>query len=143
MLIGFHEWGQILVHESLYVDGKAKLTFSVLFSWIFYPFGLLLGVSFKDSFLASALLSKKLFLNEIMAYADLRDYFNLLSERSTIILSYALCGFANFSSIGIQVGGISALEGSKRTELSQLGMKALLGGTIAAYLTGCLAGILI
>lgn len=143
MLIAFDDWGRILVHESLYVEGKAKLTFSVLFSWIFYPFGLLLGVSFQDSFLASAVLSKKLFLNEIMAYADLRDYNHLLTERSSIILSYALCGFANFSSIGIQVGGIAALEGAKKTELAELGMKALLGGTIAAYLTGCLAGLLI
>ncbi len=143
LFFGFDRWGEILVHESLYTDGKAKLNLSVLFSWIFYPFGLLLGVSFEDSFLASAILSKKLFLNELIAYADLKNYHHLLSERSKIILSYALCGFANFSSIGIQVGGIGTLEPNKKKLLSELGFKALLGGTVSAYLTACIAGLLI
>ena len=143
MLIGFNKWGETLVHPTLYTDGQAKLTFSVLFSWVFYPFSLLLGVSFDDSFYAASLLSKKLILNEFIAYVDLSENINQLSERSAIILSYALCGFANFSSIGIQIGGIGALEETKKTLLSQLGLKSLLGGTIAAYLTGCFVGILI
>lgn len=143
VVLGFHEWGEVLVHPSLYSDGQAKLTFSVLFSWIFYPFSLLLGVSINDSFYAASLLSKKLILNEFIAYVDLSKNIDELSDRSAIILSYALCGFANFSSIGIQIGGIGALEESKKTLLSQLGIKSLLGGTIAAYLTGCFVGIII
>jgi len=142
-LIGFSSWGKSLVHESLYTDGRPLLTFTVVFSWIFYPFSLLLGLPFQDAWLAASLLAKKLILNEFVAYIELSKLTETLNERSVIILSYALCGFANFSSIGIQVGGIGALAPSRAPELSKMGLKAVLGGTIAAYITACVAGILI
>ena len=142
-VIGFSSWGGSLVHESLYTDGKPFLTFTVVFSWIFYPFSLLLGLPFQDAWLAASLLAKKLILNEFVAYMELSKLTETLNERSVIILSYALCGFANFSSIGIQVGGIGALAPSRAPELSKMGFKAVLGGTIAAYITACVAGLLI
>lgn len=141
--IGFSSWGSSLVHESLYTEGKPLLTFTVVFSWVFYPFSLLLGLPFQDAWVAASLLAKKLILNEFVAYVELSKLTETLSERSVIILSYALCGFANFSSIGIQVGGIGALAPSRAPELSKMGLKAVLGGTIAAYITACVAGLLI
>lgn len=142
-LIGFHEWGQGLVHESLLKEGKAQLSLSLVFSWIFYPFGIFLGIPLEDVPLASSLLAKKLILNEFVAYVDLSKYALELNERTTIILSYALCGFANFSSIGIQIGGIGALAPNRKELLSELGLKCLLGGTLAAYYTAVIAGLLI
>lgn len=141
--IGFPSWGASLVHPSLYVDGQAQLTFSVLFSWIFYPCSLLLGVSFDEAWVASSLLAKKLILNEFVAYVNLSQLTSTLSERTTIILSYALCGFANFSSIGIQIGGIGSLAPERKKDLAALGLKSVLGGTMAAYMTACVAGLLI
>lgn len=142
-LFHFSSWGDAFVHESLYTDGKAMLTFSVIFSWVFYPFSLLLGIPFSDAWLAASLLAKKLILNEFVAYVDMSQSLELLSERSALILSYALCGFANFSSIGIQIGGIGALAPNQSERLAGLGLKAVLGGTMAAYMTACIAGILI
>jgi CNT family concentrative nucleoside transporter len=142
-LLNFSAWGESLVHQSLYTDGKPMLTFTVIFSWIFYPFSLLLGLPFQDAWLAASLLAKKLILNEFVAYVELSKMTDVLNERSVIILSYALCGFANFSSIGIQVGGIGALAPDRARSLSQMGLKAVLGGTMAAYITACIAGILI
>ena len=140
--LGFSTWGSSLVHESLYTEGKPLLTFTVIFSWIFYPFSLLLGLPLQDAWLAASLLAKKVILNEFVAYIELSKLTGTFSQRSVIILSYALCGFANFSSIGIQVGGIGALAPSRAAELSKLGLKAVLGGTIAAYITACVAGLL-
>lgn len=142
-ILFFSSWGQSLVHPSLYTDGEPLLTFSVVFSWIFYPFSLLLGIPFYDAWLSASLLAKKLILNEFVAYVDLSKVLDSLSERSILILSYALCGFANFSSIGIQIGGIGSLAPERAEELAKLGLKAVLAGTFAAYITACIAGLLL
>ncbi len=142
-IFSFSSWGEALVHPSLYTQGQPLLTFSVIFSWVFYPLSLLLGIPLEDAWLSASLLAKKLVLNEFIAYIDLSKVLNNLSERSILILSYALCGFANFSSIGIQVGGIGALVPSRSEELAKLGLKAVLAGTFAAYITACIAGILL
>ncbi len=139
----FSYWGENLVHPSLYTQGKPLLTFSVIFSWVFYPFSLLLGIPFQDAWLSASLLAKKLILNEFIAYIDLSKNLDTLSERSVLILSYALCGFANFSSIGIQIGGIGALAPNRSEELAKLGLKAVLAGTFAAYITACIVSVLI
>jgi CNT family concentrative nucleoside transporter len=82
----------------------------------------------------------KTVLNEFVAFIELSGV-DTLSERSRAITTYALCGFANFASVAIQIGGISSLEPSLRPRLSSLGLRALVGGTIAALMTGCVAGI--
>ena len=93
------------------------------------------------------LLGKKTVINEVIAYADLAGLQSsaetMLQPKSAIIATYALCGFANFSSIGIQIGGIGAIAPSQRETLSQLGIKALIGGTIACFLTAIIAGVIV
>src|SRR5690606_29886560 len=121
----------------------APLTFERLLGWAFAPLAFLIGVSAEDMWSIGMLLGKKMFLNEFVAYMDLKDLKGIVSERSFTIATYALCGFANFSSIAIQIGGIGALVPSRRKDLARLGIRALIGGTIACLMTATIAGILI
>lgn len=114
-----------------------------ILGWLFSPVAFMLGVTADDMFHVGNLLGKKMFLNEFVAYIDLKDLKGVISERSFIIATYALCGFANFSSIAIQIGGIGELVPERRKDLAKLGFKAMLGGTLAALMTACIAGILI
>ena len=88
-------------------------------------------------------MGEKMVLNEFVAYVSLSNMGDVLSERSAVIMSYALCGFANFSSIAIQIGGIGSIAESRTKELAALGFRAMIGGTLAAMMTGTLAGLLI
>lgn len=117
-----------------------------IFGMLFAPFAWLLGVHSQDVMLVGQVLGEKTILNEFFAYVTLGDMKAsnaILNERSTIIATYALCGFANFASIGIQIGGIGAIAPGRRALLSSLGIKALIGGTIATFLTGAIAGIIL
>ncbi len=108
---------------------------------VFAPFAWILGVANKDILLVGQLLGLKTTLNEFFAYATLGGVQDQLEEKSLIIVTYALCGFANFASIGIQIGGIGAIAPKQRTTLTRYGLLALLGGTIAAFLTAAIAGM--
>ncbi len=110
---------------------------------IFSPFAWLLGVPWEDSLMVGQLLGLKTTLNEFFAYAALEGMQGEISEKSVIISTYALCGFANFASIGIQIGGIGAIAPGQRKNLTELGVKSLIGGTVACFLTATLAGILL
>ena len=115
-----------------------------LLGLIFAPIAWLLGVPGEDMLLIGQLLGEKTIINEFIAYASLGEIKTsglLTQEKSVIIATYALCGFANFASIGIQIGGIGALAPGKRRLLSELGLRALLGGTLAAFLTAVIAGV--
>ena len=116
-----------------------------IFGLLFAPMAWIIGIPSDEMMVVGRLLGEKTILNEFVAYASLAEigHEGLLSERSTIIAAYALCGFANFASIGIQIGGISAIAEKQRKTLSELGFKALIGGTVATMMTGCIAGILI
>ncbi|MGE4619485.1 MAG: nucleoside transporter C-terminal domain-containing protein [Planctomycetota bacterium] len=114
-----------------------------LLGWIFYPFAWLLGVDLKDVSTVASLIGTKTVLNEFLAFMKLADLTTPISERSKTLATYALCGFANFASVAIQIGGISSLEPQLRPRLSALGLRALLGGTVAALMTGCVAGLLL
>ncbi len=116
-----------------------------LFGTLLRPLTWLMGVAWADAALVGNLLGIKLSLNELVAYGVLNTYFQdgAMSERSMIIATYALCGFANFSSIGIQIGGISAVAPRRRSDLAQLGLKAMFGGAIASCLTATIAGMLL
>ena len=121
---------------------------AALFGYVFAPFAFLLGIPWSDCFYAGELLGKKMVLNEFIAYAQMMEWSQpdsgvVLSERSTLILTYALCGFANFGSVGIQIGGIGGIAPERRTELAILGIRAMIGGTLAMMMTACVAGILI
>ena len=121
---------------------------AALFGYVFAPFAYLLGIPWSDCFYAGELLGKKMVLNEFIAYAQMMEWSQpdsgvVLSERSTLILTYALCGFANFGSVGIQIGGIGGIAPERRAELALLGIRAMIGGTLAMMMTACIAGILI
>ena len=112
---------------------------------IFSPLAWTMGVPWIEGNLVGSLMGKKLVLTELIAYGDLSSSIsnNLLSERSAIISSYALCGFANFASIGIQLGGIGGIAPERRKDISKLGVKTMFGGALASWLTATIAGILI
>ena len=102
-----------------------------------------MGVDWADSLYVGELLGIKTVLNEFVAYPRLGEFkeMGVISERSVIMSTYLLCGFANFASIGIQIGGIGALIPSRKGLLSKLGMRALIGGTVACILTATVVGM--
>lgn len=129
------------------MTGGAYKEFSMqfIFGILFSPIAWVIGVDPQDMLAVGRLLGEKTVLNEFVAYVSLADLKNqaVLSEKSIIIATYALCGFANFASIGIQIGGIGALVPNQRNNLIQLGFKSLIGGTIACFYTAAVAGMII
>lgn len=123
--------------------GVEGLNFELILGYLFSPFAYLMGVPWSESFVVGTLLGKKLIINEFVAYLDLQQVKESLSERSVIISTYALCGFANFSSIAIQVGGIGTIAPGRKKDLAKLGFKSLIAGTLACLMTACIAGIFI
>ncbi len=117
------------------------LSLNMIFAYLFSPFAYLLGFTGNDALIAGQLLGTKLAVNEMVAYGQMGTM--MLSERTIAILTYALCGFANFSSIGIQLGGIGQLVPEKRALLSELGLLAVLGGTLSNLLSAMIAGLLL
>ncbi len=123
-----------------------ELSMQYLLGNIFAPVAWIIGVPAEDITVVGQLLGEKTILNEFFAYATLSDLKNtgaITNYRSIVIATYALCGFANFASIGIQIGGIGVLAPSQRKVLAAFGVKALIGGTVAALLTATIAGMLI
>jgi CNT family concentrative nucleoside transporter len=131
--------GQALLHQALSLER--------LLSWLFYPLAWLLGVSGADVPKVASLLGQKTVLNEFVAYSTMSQQLAAdpawLSERSRVIASYALCGFANFGSIGIQIGGYASLAPERRGDLASLAPRAMLGGLLTTCLVGCVAGVLL
>jgi CNT family concentrative nucleoside transporter len=123
--------------------GIPGLSFELLMGYMNAPIAGLLGVPWEDCFKVGAILGKKIVLNEFVGYLDLVGQKAQISERATIITTYALCGFSNFSSIAIQLGGIGTMAPEKRETLAKYGMKSLIGGTLACYMTACIAGLFI
>ena len=121
-------------------------TMQQLFGWIFAPIAFLLGVSWQDAPHVGQLLGTRLVLNEFVAYLDLSSILqnepDSITDRTKIIVTYALCGFANISSIAIQVGGIGALVPSRKSDLARLGLRAVAAGTLANFMSACIAGLL-
>jgi CNT family concentrative nucleoside transporter len=129
-------------------DGRfAGLSLEYILGLAFAPIAWIIGVPTQDILEIGQLLGKKTALNEVLAYVDLTTLMNsgtsTLTPKSILIATYALCGFSNFSSIGIQIGGISAIAPGQRKTLTELGIKALIGGTIACFLTAAIAGVLL
>ena len=121
-----------------------ELSLQAIFGFLFAPVAWLIGISSSEILEVGQLIGTKLFATEFFAFADLSSLqANGLSERSVYLATFALCGFANFMSIGIQIGGIGALAPTRRTELASLGIKALIGGTMASLLSASIAGLFI
>ena len=133
-----------LVRGEETVDFDWKLETAM--GYLFAPLAWVMGIESGECLKAGELLSYKLIANEFIAYDMLvkvqADSATALSERTSMILTYALCGFANFGSIGIQIAGIGGLANSRRSDLARLSLRAMLGGTLAAFMTACFAGML-
>lgn len=124
--------------------GAVGLSLSQILGWAFTPVAFLIGVPAAEAATVGALLGKKLILNEFVAYLDLAALRaeGALSLKSEVIATFALCGFANLSSIGIQIGGIGAIAPGRRRDLARLGLRALIGGTLATLVSATIAGML-
>jgi CNT family concentrative nucleoside transporter len=123
----------------------APLSLERVFGWVFAPVAWSMGVPWKDAPAIGNLLGTRMALNEFVAYKALGDLINqgLLDPKSVTIATFALCGFANFSSIGIQIGGIGALAPNRRHDLARLGLRAMFAGTLANFMTATIAGFLL
>ncbi|MBS7456047.1 NupC/NupG family nucleoside CNT transporter [Coralloluteibacterium stylophorae] len=119
-----------------------ELSLSVILGYVLAPIAWVIGVPLDDSVAVGGLIGTKVVLNEFVAYADLQRIQATLSPQATLISTYALCGFANFSSIAIQIGGIGGIAPERRGELARLGLRAVLGGSIATLMTATIAGVL-
>jgi len=118
-----------------------SLSIDLIFAYLFAPFGYLLGFTGREALLAGQLLGTKVAVNELIAYGDLVNLH--VSDRMLTIMTYALCGFSNFSCIGIQIGGIGALVPERRGWLTELGLYAVLGGALSNLLSAMIAGLLL
>ena len=123
--------------------GLVGLSMQQIFGWVFAPIAWSLGVPWRDAPTIGNLLGTRMVLNEFVAYSQLGPLKATLDPKSFTIATYALCGFANFSSIGIQIGGIGALAPERRHDLARLGIRAMLAGTFANFVTATIAGMLL
>jgi len=123
--------------------GLAGLSLQQIFGWAFAPVAWSMGVAWKDAPTIGNLLGTRMVLNEFVAYSQLGPLKEALDPRSFTIATFALCGFANFSSIGIQIGGIGSLAPHRRHDLARLGLRAMLAGTLANFMTATIAGFLL
>ena len=120
------------------------LTLQRLLGWVMAPVVWLIGIPWAEAHTAGALMGIKTILNELLAYLELTGLpEGTLSERSRLIMTYALCGFANFGSLGIMIGGLGAMAPERRREIVGLGMKSILAGTLATLMTGAVVGMLL
>ena len=121
------------------------ISLEIILGYLFQPLAWSMGIPWEDSGSIGSLLGKKIVFTELIAFGDLKEMIdgNVISNRSAIIASYALCGFANFGSIGIQLGGIGGIAPERKKDISDLILKAMIGGALASFITASIAGILI
>ena len=121
---------------------------AAIFGWVLAPLAWVIGVPWQDANTVGSLIGQKVVINEFVAYLQLADIVNgkvagvTLTDQGKLIATYALCGFANFSSIAIQIGGIGGLAPERRSDLARFGLRAVLGGSIATFMTATIAGVL-
>jgi CNT family concentrative nucleoside transporter len=140
MLIGFLA---LIAMVNGILDYFFHVSLQYLLGLLFAPIAWLLGVSYNDCATIGSLLGTRLVLNEFIAFQQLGPLRDHLTPRSFVIATYALCGFANLSSIAIQIGGIGALAPSRKSDLARLGLRAVMAGTMANFMTACIAGMLL
>lgn len=133
--------GNLMLQAGMAID-VTKFSLATILGYLFSGFAWVMGVPSQDVITAGSLMGTKMVVNEFVAYSQLQGLMKSLDPKSVAIISFALCGFANLSSIGIQIGGIGELAPGRRSDLAQLGFKALICGTLASYLSATIAGIL-
>lgn len=121
--------------------GAADLTLQTIFGYVFQPLAYILGVSWDEARLAGSFIGQKLVINEFVAYLDFATYQDELSAHSQVIITFMLCGFANFSSIAILLGGLGGMAPSRRKDIAELGVRALLAATLANLMSAAIAGV--
>jgi concentrative nucleoside transporter, CNT family len=131
----------VLAHVGSWVH-IADFSLQKIFGWVFAPIAWSLGVPWRDAGVIGNLLGTRMVLNEFIAFSQLGPLKASLDPRSFTVATFALCGFANFSSIGIQIGGIGALVPERRHDLARLGFRAMLAGTLANFASACIAALL-
>ena len=142
VLVALVELINIILEAAPMISDEA-ITLQRIFGWTMAPVVWALGVPWAESVSAGQLLGTKVVLNELVAYIQMSELpSGSLSERSSIIMAYSICGFANFGSVGIMLGGIGAIVPGRRLEIAQLGLKSILAGTMATCMTGAIAGLL-
>ncbi len=144
---GTHAWGadagsSLNAWLSATAGHPVEFSLQTLFGWVLAPVAWLIGVPWQDATLVGSFIGVKIVVNEFVAYVDMAQHIDQLQEHSRLIATYALCGFANFSSIAIQIGGIGGLAPSRRADLARFGLRAVLGGSIATFMTATIAGVL-
>jgi CNT family concentrative nucleoside transporter len=141
-LIAFIDWSLLKIGHLF--NAQLDLSLNYLFGKLFYPMAWAMGIPNADIQNAATLLGQKLTINEFVAFKSLTSKaVPIITEKGLFIVSIAICGFANFSSVGMLIGGIGELVPGRRKDLAELGLKALLAGTLASYLSASIAGILI
>jgi len=128
---------------SLISFGETVLSIELILGYVFMPLAFLMGAPWSEAQTLGSLMGQKLVLTEFIAYGNLAALGDTISTKTATIAAYALCGFANFASIGIQLGGIGSIAPDRKKDLAQLVTKAMLGGALASWLTATIAGILI
>jgi len=118
------------------------VSLSMILGYLLSPLAWVIGIPWQDAVTVGGLIGEKVITNEFVAYAHLKEIQHTLSPKALLISTYALCGFANFSSIAIQIGGIGGLAPDRRSDLARLGLTAVLGGTLATMMTATIAGVL-
>jgi CNT family concentrative nucleoside transporter len=141
------DWTSLNASIANLTDGQyTRLSLQFMLGYAFAPVMWLIGISLPDITLAGRLLGEKIIMTEFIAYvslAELKEAAAFADPKTIIMATYMLCGFANFASIGIQIGGIGSLAPNKRVLLSQYGMRALLGGTLAALMSATMVGVIL
>ncbi|WFB50365.1 NupC/NupG family nucleoside CNT transporter [Vibrio coralliilyticus] len=125
------------------VAGFSGITLQTLFGYLFSPLAWVIGVPANEMLMAGSYIGQKIVMNEFVAFIDFVEHKALLSEHTQVIVTFALCGFANIGSIAIQLGSIGVIAPERRSEVANLGIKAVLAGTLANLMSACLAGIFI
>lgn len=121
--------------------GLEGLTLQAIFGYLLQPLAFLLGVSWSEAQLAGSFIGQKLVINEFVAYLEFVQVQDQLSEQTRLIVTIALCGFANFSSIAILLGGLGGMAPGRRSDIAELGLKALLAATLANLMSAAIAGV--
>ena len=123
--------------------GRTILSIELILGYLFMPLAFLMGAPWSEAHILGSLMGQKLVLTEFIAYGNLASLGDSVSTKTATIAAYALCGFANFASIGIQLGGIGSIAPERKKDLAKLVMKAMIGGALASWLTATIAGILL
>ena len=145
--LGAHAWSTdpagTINHWLSQVSGRdVQLSMQTIFGWVLAPVAWLIGVPWHDAPLVGSFIGEKVVINEFVAYVDMSRHLGQLMPQSRLIATYALCGFANFSSIAIQIGGIGGIAPGRRQDLARFGLRAVLGGSLATFMTATIAGVL-